>query len=939
MESNGDASGLGLVGSVGLFLMICLVAGTPLAANRTGPGSDWAVRGKAARAAVFRETRTIANDLVRVTVSLETAGEQARFVVDGMTDLQTGLDLDLSASPIWQVMLASAGTPPPGVAVPADAALGDGPAFVPSGRLRWGPSTRDTLVLQWSGLEVPGGQTLDVEVSIGLDASGGLARWNMKAGSSEGKEMIVSTAFPLLELPGIGDRHEDDVLLHPALGGSLIRDPISCGSAIKEFVAATGDPRPQLMYPGVLVSQFMTLYDGDLGLYLAAEDPEGAMKGLVYSLTGNGIRLWFRNYNTTPDPGDRLAMAVALRHFDLAALGYPIVVGFHHGDWMTAADLYRQWAFGEAAPFLARGTIAERRDIGGRVRDLSLLVHYGFGFLDTPVELDEDEARLAAAIDFFRGNEPGLAVAVNLLGVIDGRENSDVPRESWYGTVGSPELHGELKAGVPELIGWLMDGYGVPAGHNRDTGGWLVRSGMVEEQLYDRDDALHRAVVRHWNGDPAFQLLTRRLLCAGSQWQAARRLTINTNTVLDSRGPGGTGPGFQFLLQTGQGTNPKPCYAPLLGDDPAGDHWHPPGGGTWWYERFAGFVAGLRSVFGDRAPWYVVIPEQDSEQLMGMTGMGLLAGKARQYPFSDDGATQVGGEDLPCSQPVPLLMYLYHDRVLQGSRAVFLSTYIEAFGSRYAPDGSTVPHPNYYRAMAALAGQILTLRLRSQVLSALEDGSIDGPFAGGLCPAAREDWEFLRLLAETRHRNLEYLAWGRMLRPPTVQADEIELEAYRGGALHTYPVGAVIASAFRAPDGTVGLFAANHTRQSREYTLSFDPARYGLGPGSSCVLKRIGPDGSTMVIGRVSGDGAYTSPVMSLPPLSIHAFVLAPAAPPPRRPAGRATAAPPSAIPAKAPQVASPCHLGRSGPKGREVEGSSGPSWDVPAEMTRHAAP
>ena len=130
MESNRDASGLGLVGSVGLFLMICLVAGTPLAANRTGPGSDWAVRGKAARAAVFRETRTIANDLVRVTVSLETAGEQARFVVDGMTDLQTGLDLDLSASPIWQVMLASAGTPPPGVAVPADAALGDGPAFV-----------------------------------------------------------------------------------------------------------------------------------------------------------------------------------------------------------------------------------------------------------------------------------------------------------------------------------------------------------------------------------------------------------------------------------------------------------------------------------------------------------------------------------------------------------------------------------------------------------------------------------------------------------------------------------------------------------------------------------------------------------------------------------------------------------------------------------------
>jgi len=887
MGSNGDASGLGLVGRVGLFLMICLVAGTPLAANRTGPGSDSAVRGRAARAAVSRETRTIANDLIRVTVSLETAGEQARFVVDSLTDRQTGIAVDLSASPIWQVMLASPETAPPGVSFPADMELEEGPAFVPSGRLRWGPSTDEKLVLQWSGLEAPGDQMLDVEVSIDLDGSQGFARWSMKASVSEGEDMVISTAFPLLELLGIGELHEDDVLLHPALGGSLIQDPVSCGSAIEEFVAATGDPRPQLMYPGVLASQFITLYDGDLGLYLAAEDAEGAMKGLVYSLTGNGIRLWFRNYNTTPDPGDRLAMAAALRHFDLAALGYPIVVGFHHGDWMTAADLYRQWAFGEAVPFLAQGPIDGRQDIGERVRDLSLLIHYGFGFLDTPVELHEDEARLGAAIDFFRENEPGLAVAVNLLGVIEGREDSDVPRESWYGTVGSPELHGELKAGVPELIGWLMDGYGIPAGHNRDTGGWLVKTGRVEEQLYHEDDALHRAVVRHWDGDPAFQLLTRRLLCAGSQWQEARRLTVNGNTVLDSRGVGGTGPGFQFLLQTGQGTNPKPCYAPLLGDNSSGDHRHPPGGGTWWYERLAGFVSDLRSLFGERAPWYVVIPEQDSEQLMGMAGVGLLAGKARQYPFSDDGATQVGGEALPCSQPVPLPMFLYHDHVLQGSRAVFLSKYIQAFGSGYAPEETVVPHPNYYRAMAALSGQILALPLRSQVLSALEDGSIDGPFSGDLCPAAKEDWGFLRLLAETRHRNLEYLAWGRMLRPPTVQADEIELEAYRGGALHTYPVGAVIASAFGASNGTVGLFAANHTRESRNYALSFDPARYGLRPRPSWILKQVGPDGSAAVIGRVAGGETYTSPMMLLPPLSVQVFVLAPVVPQTRRPAGR----------------------------------------------------
>ncbi len=823
-----------------------------------------------------------------LTVSLELTDNGARFVLDSMTDRETGTSLDLSASPIWQAMLATPETAPPGIPFPTDADLQGGPRLVPSGHAHWGPTSGNTLVLEWDGLEVPGGQTLDVDVSIGLRGSEGFAEWSMTAELSEGNLMVISTAFPLLELPGIGESPADDVLLHPALGGSLIRDPISCGSAMAEFVTATGDPQPQLMYPGVLVSQFMTLYDEDLGLYMAAEDPSGSMKGLVYSFTGRGVRLWFRNYNSTAYKDDRSAMVRALGRIDLAALGYPIVLGFHHGDWMTAADLYREWALEVAAPFLSRGPIAERRDIGGKVRDLSLLIHYGFGFLETPVRLEGDEARLEAAIDFFREHEPDLGLAVNLLGVVDRREDADVPRESWYGSVGRPELDGDLKAGVPELIGWLMTEHGVPAGQNRDTGGWLVEAGTAERRIYDEEDALHRAVVRHWNGHPAFQLLSRRVICAGSQWQETRRLTINANTVLDSRGPGGTGPGFQLLLQTGQGTNPKPCYAPLLSDNPAGDHRHPPGGGTWWYERFSSYIHSLRSLYGDQAPYHVVIPEQDSEQLIGMDGMGILAGKARQYPFSDDGKTQVGGGDLPCSQPVPLLMYLYHDHVLQGSRAVFLSKYIQAFGSGYAPDDAFVPHPNYYRAMAALSGQILALPLRSRELSALEDQSVDGAVYESLCPAAQQDWEFLRLLVETRHRNLEHLAWGRMLRFPTVNADVIELEAYRDGELRTYPVEAVVASAFKASDGTIKLFAANHTREARSYTFSFDPAHYGIGPGSCWLLERIDPGGNATSTDRVCGNETYTSPVVSLAPLSVDVFLLRPSVPQPRRPAGRA---------------------------------------------------
>ncbi len=852
----------------------------PVTAAGTLPGSH---PGRTVGSSVSRDTRTLSNGRMSVTVSLETSSGGARFVLDGIRDPVTGIELDLSASPVWQVMLGGPETPLPGQPFPADGDLLDGPPWFPAEQVRWGAAAPGSVVMEWNGLEVPGGQSLDVRVSLQLGGSDQGAEWNLEAGLSDGALVVTSAAFPSIELPGIGPDPSDDLLLHPSLGGSLVSDPAGCGSFMREFLAATGDPEVKLLYPGVAVSQFMALYDGELGLFMAAEDPRGTLKGIAFAPADHGVRLWLRTYNTTAFDEDRSAMVEGLRTMDSAALGESFVLDLFHGDWMTAADRYRAWARGADVPFLAHGPIATRSDVGRRIRSLGLMIHYGFGFRQTPVRLQDDERRLEAVIRFFREHEPDLGIAVNLLGVIEGREDSDVPRESWYGSAGRPALDGDLKAGVPELIGWLMDEFAIPAGHNRDTGGWLVTPGTTETALYDGEDALHRAIVRNWNGEPAYLPLGRRMICAGSQWQAARRLAINANTVLDSR----RGAGFGFLIESGQGTNPKPCLAPLLADNPSGDHRHPPGGGTWWYERFAAFTAGLRSLYGEDAPDFVVIPEQDSEQLIAMPGVGLVAGKARQYPFSDDGTTQTGGGSLPCSQPVPLAVYLDHDFVLHGSRPVFLSAYIRAFGDRYAPEETLVPHPNYYRAVTALDGQVLALPLRSEVLAAAEDESIDGPYPERLCAAAREDLEFLRLLAETRQRHLDTLAWGRMLRFPAVATDTVTIEAYRDGTLEEYPVQAVVASAFEARDGTITLFAANHTRAAREYTLSFDPSGYGI-PRSACwTLRGSGPEGETVLDDRVCGDRPYTSPALSLGPLSVQVLSLAPRTAPPRNPAGR----------------------------------------------------
>jgi len=291
-------------------------------------------------------------------------------------------------------------------------------------------------------------------------------------------------------------------------------------------------------------------------------------------------------------------MAAALRSLDFMDLGYPVATGFHHGDWMDAADIYRGWAAGARVPFLAQGPVTGRRDVGVSVRDSAFLVRYSFGFYDTtPVAGDEDEERLGAVIGFFRENEPDLGGAVSFVGVIGGREDADIPRESWYGSRGRPELDGELKSGVSEIIDWLMKEYGIPSGHNRDTGNWRLEKGSTEDEIFEKEDVLHRAIVRRWDGTPHRKPWSEihRSICSGSQWQMARRLAIRTATVEDSRGEDGGGPGFQFLIASGQGTVPKLCYAPLLGDNPVEDHRHPVGGGSWWNERFSVHIGGLRA--------------------------------------------------------------------------------------------------------------------------------------------------------------------------------------------------------------------------------------------------------------------------------------------------------------------------------------------------------
>ena len=522
---------------------------------------------------------TIENARTRLTVARRESGGQVRFVLESMVDRKTGMALDTSRNPIWQVLIGGKGRQLPGLFFPSHEALVEGSLLVDPDQAAWGDLDVQTITLRWKNLLLPGGQRLDIVASVRLREGDGRAEWTIRANLSGGDLFLASVAFPYLSLPGIGETPSDDILLHPSFGGSLIHAPQSQGETRPEF-DHRGHTRSTYEYPGEVMSQFMTLYDADLGLYLAAEDGASNLKGLAYSVTREGLRLWFRHHNTAPIGTTVELIRADLRNFDLADLGYTVVTDFHHGDWMDAADLYRDWAERSSVAFLAHGPLPDRKDIGPRVKENCLRILYSFGFNQTGVDA-EDFARLTEMLDFLRENEPDLSLGVGLLGVVNRREKQDIVSEAWYGSVGAPVLDGDLKADVPSLIDWLSCRHDVPVDHNRDIGSWSL-DGPTEKELYFQEDARTRAIVRGWNGTlhrkPNDE--NHRSTCGGSSWMLDRRFDIRKATVLDSRGGDSRGAGIIAYILSGQGSVAKACFAALHSPECAQHHDHPVGGAT-----------------------------------------------------------------------------------------------------------------------------------------------------------------------------------------------------------------------------------------------------------------------------------------------------------------------------------------------------------------------
>lgn len=182
------------------------------------------------------------------------------------------------------------------------------------------------LRLRWSEFGLARTPRLSVEVTVRLDPTRALSRWQIQVDNPGGQPPRLIRFPRLLDIP----EQPRERLAVPAWVGQQAENPRAL------LRGGTGAPgRREWSYPGLLSMQCLALTsEGGVGLYAACDDTAGYLKDFIVCGTSNaGFNLEIQhrpeNDGTSRD------------HYELP---YAVVIGALRGDWYSAAALYRSWA-------------------------------------------------------------------------------------------------------------------------------------------------------------------------------------------------------------------------------------------------------------------------------------------------------------------------------------------------------------------------------------------------------------------------------------------------------------------------------------------------------------------------------------------------------------------------------------------------------------------
>ncbi|HLF35308.1 MAG TPA: DUF6259 domain-containing protein [Cyclobacteriaceae bacterium] len=193
-----------------------------------------------------------------------------------------------------------------------------------STQFKYSKSGPSSIILQWRDFKEVDYKDLIVTVRIRLDEDKPLSYWNISVEGIKGLA-IRRVIFP--KIPGIR-RMPNEHLAIPAWMGQLVREP-------RDLLAKRPgiEKRFAWSYPGPLSMQCFALYEpGAHGFYAACNDSLAYIKNFSFSLDSQD----HLTYQVENFP----ALDTTLKSYSTT---YEAILGSFTGDWITAAEIYREW--------------------------------------------------------------------------------------------------------------------------------------------------------------------------------------------------------------------------------------------------------------------------------------------------------------------------------------------------------------------------------------------------------------------------------------------------------------------------------------------------------------------------------------------------------------------------------------------------------------------
>ena len=632
-----------------------------------------------------------------------------------------------------------------------------------------------SLQLEWSKFAGSANENLLITVTVTLEEHRPLSTWKISLTGINGRR-IGQVAFP--RIAGIQDMGEERLAV-PQWMGQILENPRTHLATIK------GQERKyEWGYPGLLSMQCLALYNPDkCGFYASSNDSLAYSKNFSFSLdTLNNLCYQMHNYP---------ALDSSLTSFELP---YAAVVGSFKGDWITAAELYREWGFAQ------RWCRESRFKTGATpswLENTALWVWNRGKSDNVLIPAAELQERLGLPVSVFWHWWHGCSYD-------DGFPEYIPPREGKSSFVSALSLAQDK--GIHAIVYMNQVLWGT------STSSWKNENAAFHSAKNPAGETISHV----------FNIFTNRPLaymCMATQFWKDKYASL-CDSVVNRYHTNGVYMDMACLSLK--------CYDR--------NHGHPIGGGDYWVEHFGRLAKQIRSTISPK-------------------NQPILAGEGcaeAWLPYLDVFLTLAVSKERYAGvglwETIPFFQAVYHQYAITYGNysSLLVPPYDELWPKKFAPKEPLKPLDKSFnkqflmeQARAFVWGMQPTIANYQSFLASERRGEIG----------------YLIKLARTRNQGLKYLLHGKFLRSPDIEIPEEELDisrlsiyaGRRGESITTfrssYPL--IYSGTWQAADNDIGIALASISDDPFRVNCSLSCSDYSLPPAGNIFI--IDGDGKKLL--------------------------------------------------------------------------------------------